>query len=462
MPNKALWRGLYCLAHPISIAAVMLLLLNDHVLKALWPSWWTGKFSDFAGLVFAPFLLTIPLAHLLPHQSSRHANRVGWIALSLTGITFALIKTVPAYNATAIRMLEALTQTHIAIQLDPTDLLALPSLFVGWYLWTQRREHPPVAWRSRGWLMLTLGTLASLATSQAPSDSGLFCIIENNNILYVASAPYGSWFTSYDGGLSWQGLTKFPNDIARPTCSLNSPSELLLDSTNPQIQYRFDKPYEIDRSEDGGQTWTQELSWAYVKGEPYNLYNQRQVQNSMTENSYRQEYYVNYARAALIDTQTGNVVVAVGHMGVFVRTVDGQWHQVPVGRYYLGKPEQLLLTLSLLTGESWLALVLVPLSIATIGSYANHSLNSRGVLVITWILMGLTIFLFPVGHEITSFFSKIGFILAATCTLFAPGLAIQTLYNLLHRSRRGVLGLIAIACITASLFMLPYSGFQDN
>ena len=45
------------LASPQFIAALLLLLLNDYVLKYSFPGWLTGKLSDFAGLfVFVSFL----------------------------------------------------------------------------------------------------------------------------------------------------------------------------------------------------------------------------------------------------------------------------------------------------------------------------------------------------------------------------------------------------------------------
>ena len=45
------------LLHPAAMAAVALLLLNDHVLKATSPGLLTGKLSDFAGLAFFPLVL---------------------------------------------------------------------------------------------------------------------------------------------------------------------------------------------------------------------------------------------------------------------------------------------------------------------------------------------------------------------------------------------------------------------
>lgn len=47
------------LGRPWFILAVLLLALNDHVLKENWPGWFTGKLSDFAGLVIIGTLLSI-------------------------------------------------------------------------------------------------------------------------------------------------------------------------------------------------------------------------------------------------------------------------------------------------------------------------------------------------------------------------------------------------------------------
>ncbi len=41
------------LAHPATAAALGLLLVNDHLLRRLWPSWFTGKLGDVAWLYCA-------------------------------------------------------------------------------------------------------------------------------------------------------------------------------------------------------------------------------------------------------------------------------------------------------------------------------------------------------------------------------------------------------------------------
>ena len=49
MSNRAFLRAANSLTHPVTIGAIGLLLLNDHILRIHWPSWWTGKLGDLNG-----------------------------------------------------------------------------------------------------------------------------------------------------------------------------------------------------------------------------------------------------------------------------------------------------------------------------------------------------------------------------------------------------------------------------
>ena len=73
---------LRALAHPLAVGSLVLLALNDHVLKQAWPGWVTGKLSDLAGLVVAPLVLAVALAvtgvrrpHVLAVRSLVGVNR---------------------------------------------------------------------------------------------------------------------------------------------------------------------------------------------------------------------------------------------------------------------------------------------------------------------------------------------------------------------------------------------------
>ena len=67
------------LVHPATVAALVVLLLNDLVFKSVWPdSWVTGKLSDLAWVVFALPLLAFLLSLVLGKSAIGH--RVAFVA----------------------------------------------------------------------------------------------------------------------------------------------------------------------------------------------------------------------------------------------------------------------------------------------------------------------------------------------------------------------------------------------
>lgn len=137
----------------VIVGATAVLALNDHVLKQAHPSWVTGKVSDVAGLIVAPWLL----ARLLQPWGERRAG--GW-AVGLVGAGFAAVKVLPAVTVAFETVLRALGWTSQVVT-DPTDLLALPALVVGARL-------VGVEARPGGLLVpfaLSFGLVASAATS---------------------------------------------------------------------------------------------------------------------------------------------------------------------------------------------------------------------------------------------------------------------------------------------------------
>jgi hypothetical protein len=109
-----------------------LLLLNDHLLRRYWPSWWTGKLGDFAWLFFFPFALAVMLAWLIPPQVPRQEKIVNWCAYGLTGGVFVLAKTVPPFHELLVRTLERVLSMPVALVRDPTDSVALVALAMSW------------------------------------------------------------------------------------------------------------------------------------------------------------------------------------------------------------------------------------------------------------------------------------------------------------------------------------------
>lgn len=129
------------LTHPISLSAIALLVINDHVLKQLAPGVITGKLSDIAGLVFFPLLL----AAAAEHVGIRRGARTVILAAFATAVVFAAIKLSasaaevyrvglatlqwPFRAARAVLLGESAPSAgRVAHVVDATDLVALVAL----------------------------------------------------------------------------------------------------------------------------------------------------------------------------------------------------------------------------------------------------------------------------------------------------------------------------------------------
>ena len=150
------------LAHPGAVLALVVLVLNDHVLKQAWPGWVTGKLSDVAGLVVAPLLLAAVLALV----------RAPWglpVSLTATGAGFVLCKTSDL-GAAVTSSVWSLFGTPTMIRADVTDLLALPALYAAWRIHRSAARAVGAGWRRTvavavGTALLPVGVLATSATS---------------------------------------------------------------------------------------------------------------------------------------------------------------------------------------------------------------------------------------------------------------------------------------------------------
>jgi hypothetical protein len=67
------WHGKW-LAHPVTLLALLVLVLNDHVWKARHPGLVTGKLSDVAGVVLTPAVLGVGIG-LVRIAFGRRARR---------------------------------------------------------------------------------------------------------------------------------------------------------------------------------------------------------------------------------------------------------------------------------------------------------------------------------------------------------------------------------------------------
>ncbi len=133
--------------HPVALAAVILLVVNDWVLKPRFHDSVTGKLSDVAGLAFAPVLLSAIIGLLL-HVLARLGVRVDpslsrrrlIACCAATAIGFALVKLCPSVAGVVARLIGH----HASFYPDLTDLYALPCVLVSYWIGRDELRRVPL------------------------------------------------------------------------------------------------------------------------------------------------------------------------------------------------------------------------------------------------------------------------------------------------------------------------------
>ena len=124
------------------LLAVIVLVVNDWVLKARYPGLVTGKLSDVGGLLFAPIVLSalIGLGLRLAGRPGYLTHRRLVLCCAATAAGFAAVKLV----APAREALAALIGHHAEFYPDWTDLLALPAVAIAYWCGVDElRRLPP-------------------------------------------------------------------------------------------------------------------------------------------------------------------------------------------------------------------------------------------------------------------------------------------------------------------------------
>jgi hypothetical protein len=145
----------------VPLAAIAVLVLNDHVLKAAYPGFVTGKLSDVAGLAFFPLLLVAAYELVTKRPASAEALVT---AVVTTALVFSLVQIWPlatdAYRwglgaiQWPVRAAAAGTAevpiVPVQVMPDPTDLITVPAVLIalatGWRRATaDERPAPPAS-----------------------------------------------------------------------------------------------------------------------------------------------------------------------------------------------------------------------------------------------------------------------------------------------------------------------------
>ena len=133
--------------HPLVIASLALLVLNDHVLKVRHPSLVTGKLSDVAGLMLFPIVVVSAIEIVARRPRGTFRRLVVPVAVA-TGMVFAAVQLTEVgahFYTTAWGTMRAVqpwskTSGVALLTQDAGDLLALPMLVVS--AWVYRRPMP--------------------------------------------------------------------------------------------------------------------------------------------------------------------------------------------------------------------------------------------------------------------------------------------------------------------------------
>ena len=156
-------RHLHYLLHPVFLLGLIILLLNDHYLKAEFGNWWTGKLSDFAGVLLLPLFWKAVFGG---------SNRTAILVTVGFFTWWKLPVSQPALDG-----LNALTGLAFSRVVDVTDLLALSILpLSGWALRSPVSINMAPAHRRPliAQLLVLPLTLAALIATSDPDDDIFF------------------------------------------------------------------------------------------------------------------------------------------------------------------------------------------------------------------------------------------------------------------------------------------------
>lgn len=169
------------LLSPIWLVAVVVLAVNDHIVKNVAPGVVSGKLSDLAGMIVAPALLACVLAV---------RSRAGLLACHVAvGVVFGLLKISPTVAG----------WWPWRVVVDPTDLIALPVLVLGWRWLLPVMQRPLTAAARAGLATVAgcLGLLVCAATSPRrdypprPYDEATLAFDEKTVLIHMNGGVQG-------------------------------------------------------------------------------------------------------------------------------------------------------------------------------------------------------------------------------------------------------------------------------
>ncbi|MFJ5880342.1 hypothetical protein [Kitasatospora cineracea] len=239
------WAG-----HPGTLLAVAVLAFNDRVGKRAWPGAVTGKVSDAAWMLVVPPVLALA-ASAVPRLRGRPAALLG---VALTAVTFAAAKSSAAGAELASAGWSALTGVPSRTVADPGDLLALPVLALSWWLW-RRSARPRPLRRVLALVGTPLAAAAMVATTPVPLVTPHLWSQDGRPMVYD-----GIWWTTRDGGLTWQAVPYGRPHPAPPAAAPDPAAGQCLPAPSRLCFRLRGSGLPIEASRDGGRTWQPEYA----------------------------------------------------------------------------------------------------------------------------------------------------------------------------------------------------------
>ncbi|WP_144118718.1 hypothetical protein [Catellatospora sichuanensis] len=311
--RDALRRALGWLAHPVSLAGLLLLLVNDHLLKEWQPGLITGKLSDIAGMLMFPPLLAVLGALVAPRMPVRG---LAVAALAVTGAGFAFVKST-AYGAALAAQAWSAVNGSSVVRADRTDLLALPALVLCWWAWRRSLRRPApgrgVARLVRGAVLVPVALLATVATSP-PNWPEMTGVAEAGGqaVLMVEDRNGQQYAFSPDDGLTWGPVEHWP-DLA--TTSRNCAGDTCYRAVAGRLL--------VESSQDGGATWRTE--WE-ISGKQLAVLTDEYEDSGVFGMLGTPAGDLSSRMLVVLERDGGHVVlVANGRDGLLRRDVDGRW-----------------------------------------------------------------------------------------------------------------------------------------
>ncbi|MGH1492611.1 MAG: hypothetical protein ACRBK7_25005 [Acidimicrobiales bacterium] len=292
------------LADPRFLVALVVLIVNDQWLKAAYGSWLTGKLSDVAGLVVFPTIVGVVVSMA---ARRRQGPQLLTLALGLSGLWFAAMKTTPLVAQVTERLFETLTARPSTIVVDPTDLIGLVGLAIAWPVLNDAR--PLIDAKFVRAVLLGTGLIACLATSN--SEPELYNLLVDTSSDEVASGA------SYDGKEPFSTISLLPDqtrlsaDQAKRFTNVDETAGCISDADG-ELCFRIDGDRVQQRSADGS-------GWVTV-------WRLERVKPSLDKLGAGANYDPNLEIRELAVSGDGHLYVVVdGLWSLLTRSPDGSW-----------------------------------------------------------------------------------------------------------------------------------------